>query len=138
MKKSNKLRSPSLHVNSVKHTTVVSNNRKPFLQLEAKDNSNHENDARINWPSILCVVHVVENVEKPHNRHNYMCKLDNTSAPAPVSFPEPMCLLVSKKKPVDSDIIIIDRFGAEGASLNQLRIAAVSSFGFAGLFVLIN
>ena len=33
-------------------------------------------------------------------------------------------LPVSKKKPVDADVVksIIDRFGAEGASLKDLRI----------------
>ena len=43
---------------------------------------------------------------------------------------------VSKKKPVDPDVVksIIDRFGAEGASLKDLRIAAVTSLGFAGFF----
>ena len=45
-------------------------------------------------------------------------------------------LPVSKKKPVDADLVksIIDRFGAEGASLKDLRIAAVTSLGFAGFF----
>ena len=45
-------------------------------------------------------------------------------------------LPVSKKKPVDADVVksIIDRFGAEGASLKDLRIAAVTSLGFAGFF----
>ena len=45
-------------------------------------------------------------------------------------------LPVSKKKPVDADIVksIVDRFGAEGASLNDLRIATLSSLGFAGFF----
>ena len=45
-------------------------------------------------------------------------------------------LPVSKKKPVDADVIdsIIDRFGAEGASLKDLRIAAVPSLGFVGFF----
>ena len=43
---------------------------------------------------------------------------------------------VHKKKPVDPAIIrsIIDRHGAEGASLKDLRIAAIRSLGFAGLF----
>ena len=38
-------------------------------------------------------------------------------------------LPVSKKKPVDADVIesIIDRFGTEGASLKDLHIAAVTS-----------
>ena len=41
-----------------------------------------------------------------------------------------------KKKPVDRAIIrsIIDRHGAEEASLKDLRIAAISSLGFAGFF----
>ena len=41
-----------------------------------------------------------------------------------------------KKKPVDPAIIrrIIDRHGAEEASLKDLRIAAISSLGFAGFF----
>ena len=45
-------------------------------------------------------------------------------------------LPISKKKPVDADVVksIIDRFGAEGASLKDLRIAAVTSLGFAGFF----
>ena len=45
-------------------------------------------------------------------------------------------LPVSKKKPVDVDVIksIIDRFGAEGASLKDLRIAAVTFLGFARFF----
>ena len=49
-------------------------------------------------------------------------------------------LPVSKKKPVDADVVkrMIDRFGAEGASLKDLRIAAVTSLGFAGFFVLMN
>ena len=40
------------------------------------------------------------------------------------------------KKPVDADVIksIVDRSGAEGASLKDLRIAAVTSLGFAGFF----
>jgi len=39
-------------------------------------------------------------------------------------------------KPVDADVVksIIDRFGAEGASSKDLRIAAVTSLGFAGFF----
>ena len=42
--------------------------------------------------------------------------------------------LVNKKKPVDPTIIrsIIDRHGIEEASLKDLRIAAISSLGFAG------
>ena len=45
-------------------------------------------------------------------------------------------LPVSKKKPVDADVVesIINRFGADGASLKDLRIAAVTSLGFAGFF----
>ena len=45
-------------------------------------------------------------------------------------------LPVSKKKPVDADVVksIIDRFSAEGASLKDLRIAALTSLGFAGFF----
>ena len=45
-------------------------------------------------------------------------------------------LPVSKKKPVDADVVksIVDRFGAEGASLKDLRIAALTSLGFAGFF----
>ena len=41
---------------------------------------------------------------------------------------------VNKKKPVDSDVIksIIVRFGGEEASLKDLRIAAISTLGFAG------
>ena len=44
--------------------------------------------------------------------------------------------LVNKKKPVDPAIIrsIIDRHGAEEASLKDLRVAAISSLGFAGFF----
>ena len=43
---------------------------------------------------------------------------------------------VHKKKPVDPAIIrsIIDRHGAEEASLKDLRITAISSLGFAGFF----
>ena len=43
---------------------------------------------------------------------------------------------VHKKKPVDPAIIrsIIDRHGAEDASLKGLRIAAISSLGFPGFF----
>ena len=43
---------------------------------------------------------------------------------------------VDKKKPVDSDVIksIIDRFGGEEASLQDLRIAAISTLGFPGYF----
>ena len=49
-------------------------------------------------------------------------------------------LPVSKKKPVDADVVksIVDRFGAEGASLKDFRIAALTSLGFAGFFVLMN
>ena len=45
-------------------------------------------------------------------------------------------LPVSKKKPVDADVVksIVDRFDAEGASLKDLRIAALTSLGFAGFF----
>ncbi|KAL9967476.1 hypothetical protein ACROYT_G025701 [Oculina patagonica] len=43
---------------------------------------------------------------------------------------------VSKKKPVDADIIrgIIDRYGAEGASSKDLRTAAICTLDFAGFF----
>ena len=43
-------------------------------------------------------------------------------------------LPVSKKKPVDADVVksVIERFFAEGASLKDLRIAALTSLGFAG------
>ena len=43
---------------------------------------------------------------------------------------------VTKKKPVDSNAIksIIDRFGGEEASLKDLRIAAISTLGSAGIF----
>ena len=43
---------------------------------------------------------------------------------------------VNKKKPVDAAIIrsIIERHGAEEASLKDLHIAAISSLGFAGFF----
>ena len=39
-------------------------------------------------------------------------------------------------KPVVADVVksIIDRFGAEGSSSKDLRIAAVTSLGFAGFF----
>ena len=39
-------------------------------------------------------------------------------------------------KPVVADVVksIIDRFGTEGASSKDLRIATVTSLGFAGLF----
>ena len=45
-------------------------------------------------------------------------------------------LPVSKKEPVDADVVksIIDRFSGEGASLKDLRIAALTSLGFAGFF----
>ena len=45
-------------------------------------------------------------------------------------------LPVSMKKPVDADVVksIVDRFGAKGASLKDLRIAALSSLGFARFF----
>jgi len=45
-------------------------------------------------------------------------------------------LPVSRKKPVNAHVVksIIDRFRAEGASLKDLRIAAVTSLGFAGVF----
>ena len=45
-------------------------------------------------------------------------------------------LPVIKKKPVDADFVksIIDRFGAEGASLKDLRIATLTSLGFVGVF----
>ena len=39
---------------------------------------------------------------------------------------------VRKKKPVVKSII--DRFGGEGGSLKDLRIAALNSLGFAGFF----
>ena len=47
-------------------------------------------------------------------------------------------LPVRKEKPIHADIVksIINRFGAEGASLKDLRIEAVASLGFAGFFVL--
>jgi len=40
------------------------------------------------------------------------------------------------KKPVNADVVksIIDRFGAEGAFLKDLRTAAVTSLSFAGFF----
>ena len=40
------------------------------------------------------------------------------------------------KKAVDVNVFksIVDRFGAEGASLKDLRIAALTSLGFAGFF----
>ena len=42
----------------------------------------------------------------------------------------------SQKNPVDPAVFrsIIDRHGAEEASLKDLRIAAISSLGFAGFF----
>ena len=45
-------------------------------------------------------------------------------------------LPVSKKKPVDADVVksIVDRFGTEGASLKDFRIVALSTLGFAGFF----
>ena len=45
-------------------------------------------------------------------------------------------LPVSKKKPVDAGVVksVIDKCGAEGASLKDLHIAAVTSLGFAGFF----
>ena len=45
-------------------------------------------------------------------------------------------LPVRKKKTVDADIVksIVDRFGAEGASLKDLRIAILTSLGFTGFF----
>ena len=49
---------------------------------------------------------------------------------------EQSIFLVNKKKSVDPAIIrsIIDRHVAEEASLKDLRIAAISSLGFAGFF----
>ena len=51
-----------------------------------------------------------------------------------------MCPPISKKKPVDADIVksIMEGFGAKCVSLKDLRIAAVTSLGFAGFFVLMN
>ena len=45
-------------------------------------------------------------------------------------------LPVGKKKPVDVDIVksIVDRFGAEGASLKDLRIATLTSFSLCWIF----
>ena len=63
-----------------------------------------------------------------------------TTAPAAGSMIEcakrTRSLPVSRKTSVDADVVksIIDRFGAEGAPLKDLRIAAVTSLGFAGFF----
>jgi len=45
-------------------------------------------------------------------------------------------IVVVSKKPVDANAVknIINRFGAEGASLTDFRIAAVASLNFAGGF----
>ena len=65
--------------------------------------------------------------------------LDNACCKSLIEFPKrTRSNPVNKKKPVDPAILrnIIDRYGAEGASLKDLRIAAISSLGFAGFFVL--
>ena len=43
---------------------------------------------------------------------------------------------IVKKEPISTDLIkkIIDKFAAEGASLKDLRIAALCTLGFAGFF----
>ena len=42
----------------------------------------------------------------------------------------------SKKEPISTELIkkIIDKFASEGASLKDLRIAALCTLGFAGFF----
>ena len=48
--------------------------------------------------------------------------------------------LIVKKEPISMDLIkkIIDKFAAEGASLKDLRIAALCTLGFAGFSVLVS
>ena len=48
--------------------------------------------------------------------------------------------LIVKKEPISTDLIkkIIDKFAAEGASLKDLRIAALCTLGFAGFFRLVS
>ena len=66
----------------------------------------------------------------PNPLHNACCKNLIDCAKRTRSKP------VHKKKPVDPPIIrsIIDRHDSEEASLKDLRIAAISSLGFAGFF----
>ena len=66
----------------------------------------------------------------PNPLHNACCKNLIDCAKRTRSKP------VHKKKPVHPAIIrsIIDRHGTEEASLKDLRIAAISSLGFAGFF----
>ena len=62
--------------------------------------------------------------------------LDNACCRSMIECAKRTRSLPFSKKPPDADVVksIVDRFGAEGASLKDLRIAALSSLAFAGFF----
>ena len=78
--------------------------------------------------TVLKWLHSLVPDDGPNPLDNACCKNVAECAKRTRSHP------VNKKKPVDPAIIrsVIDRHGTEEASLKDLRIAAISSVGFAG------
>ena len=71
------------------------------------------------------------------NRGNHPNPLDNACCRSMIECAKrTRSLPISKKKPVDADVVksIVDRFGAEGESLKDFCIVAVTSLVFAGFF----
>ena len=90
-------------------------------------------DEQLRSPAAMVLVHAALkwfHDDGPNPLNNACCKNLIECAKRTRSNP------VHKKKPVDPAIIrsIIDRHGADEASLKDLRIAAISSLGFAGIF----
>ena len=88
-------------------------------------------------PASVVLVHVALKWLHSFSPDNGPNPLDNACCRSMVECAKrTRTLPVSKKKPVDADVVksIIDRFGAEGPSLKDLRIAAVTCLGFAGFF----
>ena len=92
-------------------------------------------DQQPRFPALMVLVHAALKWLHSFTPDDGPNSLDNTCCRTLIECAKrTRSLPVSKKKPVDADVVksTINRLGAEGASLKDLRIAAVTSLGFAG------
>ena len=90
-------------------------------------------DQQLRSPASMMLVHAALKWLHPFTPYDGLNPLDNACCRSMIECAKrTRSLPVSKKKPVDADAVksIIDRFGAEGASLKDLRIATLTSLVF--------
>ena len=93
-------------------------------------------DQQLRSPASMLLVHATLKCLHSFTPDDGPNVLDNACCRSMIKCAMRKRSLPVSKKPVDADVTkgIINRFGAEGALLKDLRIAAVTSLGFAGLF----